>query len=123
MEDEQVMRQRVVDAVTRFQKDQMSVSAESVSVDFHPSSLVVTLQGITCPAEQNYARDKEARDLLERFHKELFEATKPVLEGAIGEILERSVQRSKLSVDPGSGDGVIVFTFKDKPCLHEEGKN
>lgn len=49
MEDEQVVKQRVVDAVTRFQKDQMSVSAESVSVDLHPGSLVVTLQGITCP--------------------------------------------------------------------------
>lgn len=47
MEEHGALRQRVVDAVTRFQKDQMSVSAESVSVDLHPNSLVVTLQGIT----------------------------------------------------------------------------
>ena len=66
MEDEQVVKQRVVDAVTRFQKDQMSVSAESVSVDLHPGSLVVTLQGITCPAEQNYALDKDSKGSLEK---------------------------------------------------------
>jgi len=105
------LKQQVVETVTRFQKDQMSVSPELVSVDFHPRCVVVTLQGATCPAEQNYARDRQGRELLGRFYDELFNATKSTLEVAITEILGQAVQQSSLSIDPESGNGVILFTF------------
>ena len=111
MATQERLQQQVVETVTRFQNDQMSVTPELVSVDFHPRCVVVTLQGATCPAEKNYARDRQGRELLGRFYNELFNATKPILEASITEILGRTVQQSSLSIDPESGNGVILFTF------------
>ena len=111
MDTQERLKQQVVDAVGTFQRDQMSVSPESVSVDFHAHCVVVTLQGASCPAERDYARERRGRELLGRFYEELFNATKLALEMAITEILGRPVRRSRLSVDPESGDGVIMFSL------------
>jgi uncharacterized protein YbcI len=105
------LKQRVVDAVGAFQRDQMSVSPESVTVDFHSNRVVVTLQGASSPAERAYARERSGREMLETFYDALFGAVKPTLETAIAEILGRPVQRSRLTVDAESGDGVILFTL------------
>ena len=105
------LRRRVAEAVTRFENDQMSVRPESVSVDIHARSLVVSFEGAACPAEKHYARDRQAGELLQRFYDGAFEAAKPILESAIQEILRARVDRSKLIVIPETGDGVIVFMF------------
>ena len=105
------LKRQVVTAVTKFESDQMSTNPVSISVAIHPQELVVTFRGATCPAERNYARDADARELLERFYNRLYEATKPILESTIQEILNRRVERSRLSVAPESGDGVILFAL------------
>ena len=111
MDTQERLKERVVEAVSAFQRDQMSVSPESVSVDFHSHCVVVTLQGASCPAERDYARERRGREMLGRFYEELFNATKPALELAIAEILGRPVQRSRFTVDSESGDGIILFTL------------
>jgi len=111
MDKQERLKQQVMDAVGTFQRNQMLVSPESVSVDFHSHSVVVTLQGASCPAERDYARERRGREMLGRFYEELFNATKLTLEMAITEILGRPIRRSKLTVDAESGDGVILFAL------------
>jgi len=111
---EEGAKQRVIEAVVKFEKSQMSVTPESVSVDFHPNSLVVTLQNATCPAEKSYARNREARELLEKLYTEVFEATRPILEASIEDILGHRVERSRFSLDPESGNAVILVVFVDE---------
>jgi len=113
------LKQQIVEAVSSFQKDQLAVVCESITVDCHPDNLVVTLSGATCQAERVYAQDREARELLERFYNELFEVIKPILEGKIQDILGRKVRRSKLNIDPGSGAGVILLALASNACLEE----
>ena len=105
------LKRRIADAVTRFENDQMSVRPESVSVDIHARSLVVSFQGAACPAEKHYAREPQAGELLQRFYGGVFEAARPILESAIQEILKVRIERSRLVVIPQTGDGVILFTF------------
>ena len=105
------LKQQIIEAVSSFQEAQLAVVCESITVDFHPDDLVVTLSGATCPAEREYARDRNARELLERFYNELFEVIKPILEGKIQDILGRKVQRSRLNIDPCSGAGVILLAL------------
>ncbi len=111
MDKEDRLKQEIVKVVTRFESDQMSVRPESVSVTLQARALLVTLRGATCPAEQNYARGRQGRELLERLYGEVFDTAKPILEAAIEGILEQKVERSRLSVDTESGDGVILFTL------------
>ncbi len=113
------LKQQIIEAVGSFQEAQLAVTCESIVVDFHSDNLVVTLRGATCPAERDYARDKRARELLERFYSELFDVIKPILEAKIQEILGRKVRRSRLNIDPESGAGVILLTFAGEACLDE----
>lgn len=119
MNNEDRLKQRIVEAVSSFQRDQLAVTCESIAVDVHTDTLVVTLRGATCPAERNYARDREAQTLLERFYGELFDVIRPVLEARIQAILGRQVQGSRLSIDPESGAGVILLTLASEACPEE----
>lgn len=116
MDEQERLRQQIAAAVSDFQRTQMAVSCESVAVDFHDETLVVTLRGATSPAERDYARNREARELLEKFYHQLFEVIKPILEARIQEITRRQVQRSRLDIDPESGTGVILATLTGEPC-------
>ena len=89
----------------------MAVTCESITVDLHADTVVITLRGVTSPAEKDLARDREARELLERFYGELFDVIKPILEAKIRETLGRHVRRSKLNMDSASGAGVILLTM------------
>ena len=118
MDKEERLKQGIVKVITRFESDQMSVRPESVSVALQPRALLVTLRGTTCPAEKNYARGRQGRELLERLYGEVFDTAKPILEAAIEGILKQKVERSRLNVDAESGDGVILFSLGAK--IHSE---
>ena len=60
------LKKQIIEAVNDFQRSQLAVTCESMAVDIHPDTLVVTLRGAMCPAERDYARDREARELLKR---------------------------------------------------------
>jgi uncharacterized protein YbcI len=95
----------------------MSAASESVEVDIHSESVVVTLRGLTCPAERDYARHRDGKALLERLHGDLYDAIKPVLETRIEGILGRQVLSSRLRTDPEAGIGVILLTLASEACL------
>jgi uncharacterized protein YbcI len=113
-------KQQVREAVSSFQSTQLAATCESIDVDCHADTLVVTLRGATSPVERDLARDKSARKLLETFYSELFDAIKPDLEAKVQEIIGWQVQRSRLNIDPESGAGVILFTFEGKACPEDQ---
>ncbi len=45
------LKQHIVEIITSFEREQMSVVPESVSLDLHAQSLVVTFRGAACPAD------------------------------------------------------------------------
>ncbi len=114
------LKQQIVEAVSSFQETQLAVICKSVVVDLHADTLVVTLCGATSPAERDFARDRKARELLDKFYSELFDVIKPILEAKIQEILGRQVRRSWLNIDPVSGAGVILLTFAGEACIEEQ---
>ena len=109
--EEQEIHRRIAEAVTAFQQSQISGAQCSINVSMQSDAVVITLRGVMSPAEKNYAKDRKARRLLERFYEELFDTTRPMLETSVQEILGQRVKRSRFAVDPESGDGVIVVTF------------
>ena len=117
------LKQQIVEAVSSFQRDQMAVTCESITVNFHTDTIVVTLDGASCPAEKDYAQNREARELLERFYGELFDVIKPILEARVQEILGRQIRQSRLNIYPQSGAGVIVLALASEACLKERPHN
>ena len=120
MTKEDQLKRQIIKAVSSFQMTQLSVTCNSLTVDLHADTLVVTLCGATSLAERDFARDRRARELLEKFYHELFDVIKPILEAKIQEILGRQVRRSRMNIDPESGAGVILLTFAGEACAEEQ---
>jgi uncharacterized protein YbcI len=120
MNKQDELKQQILEAVSNFQRTQLAVTCKSLTVDLHPDTLVVTLCGATTPAERDFARDRRARELLEKLYDELFDVIKPILEAKIQEILGRQVRRSRMNIDPESGAGVILITFAGEACVDEQ---
>ena len=102
----------LVEAVSAFLADEMSMTPTSVSVDVHPDSIVVTFRGATSQGEKACARDLQARERIERCYRKLFQFTAPSLNATVGPIAGRPVEQSRLSLDVVAGDGVILFTCR-----------
>jgi len=111
MRTEDDLKRRIVQAVLRFEKEQFGASPESVAVDLSPQAVVVTLRGACAPAERQYAGSGHGRALLKRLYQELFDAVRKDLEALIAQLLGVSVRLSQLTIDPASGDGVILFAL------------
>ncbi len=107
-------QQQIEEAVSQFFDTYMSARSESVLVDLHDSHLLVTLQQVVCPAEREYARERRSRERLERLFSETFDTVKAELETAVARIVGGTVRQSRLSVDPLTGDAVVVF-FMEQP--------
>jgi len=123
MDEQERLKCRVAEAVTAFQREQMSLAVEAAWVDFHPGFVVVTTRGAVCPAEQRCAQDKEARDLIQRLYSDLFDSCKGLIERQIEEILGRPVTQSRLSVDPESGDHIVFFACAAEACQERDASD
>ena len=108
---EEWLKQHIVEIITSFEREQMSVAPTSISLDLHPQSLVVTFRGAACPADMALADNDEMARLLEQFYGAVFDAAKLELETGIASILGRRVARSKYTMDPRSGDGYLLFSL------------
>jgi len=104
---------QIVEAVVRFEQNEMSLCMESVTVRLQGDTLFVTLEGLTFPAEKACAQNERGEGLMERYHSRLYGASRSSLEAEIEALLGRRVRRSALRVDPLSGTGTIQFALGD----------
>jgi uncharacterized protein YbcI len=115
MDDEGDLKQQVSDVVARFEREVMAIRPGSVAVDLHPCAAVVTMHGIGSQAERDYAKESPGKELLERLYSETFNVVRGELEALLERVLGRKVRRSILTLDPETGDGVILIAFADGP--------
>ena len=107
------VQNRILETITRFENTYMSVRPESVLVNLHDSYILVILHQAVCAAEREYARERQARELLERLYARVFDAAKSKLEADIAEIVGRPVQQSRMNVDTLAGNIILVFLLKE----------
>ncbi len=121
MEEDSILKKQVEEAVATFAYDYMGVTPKSVVADIHPCSVLATLHGIIPPVEKDFANgDLEGRDLLEKCYNNVFDVAKKAFEAALENILGQLVQSSMLTVNPESGDGVMIISLADRPPAQEQ---
>ena len=96
-------------AAIDFTTNHMSLTPEAVFVHIDEQNIVITLHGITCPAEKEYAREKQSRAILKGLYDEVFEVNHYILESIIENIIGQRIEHSRLTVDPDTGNGVIML--------------
>lgn len=111
MSEPNQVQERIITAVTWFESQSMALKSEAITVNLSEPYLIVTLRGAICQAERQYAQDRSSRELLEKLYADVFDVAKHGLDAAVGSILGRHVQRSRMSVDPMLGDAILVFVL------------
>lgn len=114
------MEAAVGNAVIRFKKEYMGRGPLSVRTYLIDDVVLVRLQGVLTPAEQNLARVEEqsrGRDLIKRMRLELIEHGRPILEATIRDILGVAVVSLHTDVSTVTGESVLVFTLGGKPTF------
>jgi len=82
---------------------------------------LATLQGIIPPVEKDYAEGEPAgRDLLVKCYNNVFDVAKKAFEAALENMLGQVIQSSMLTVNPKSGDGVMIFNLADGSPAQEQ---
>jgi uncharacterized protein YbcI len=110
-------------AVIRFKKEYMGRGPLSVRTYLIDDMVLVRLQGVLTPAEQNLARVEEksrGRDLIKQVRLELIEHGRHILESAIRGILGVDVVSLHTDVSTQTGESVILLTLSEKPKFGAE---
>ena len=113
MDSEEKLKQQVIDVAKRFFAEQMSIKPESIMVDIHSDCLIITLHNAISRAETAYTKEKLSSNLLYRFYKDTFDASKLIFEKAVSEVFPRYITGSFMSLHPESGKCVIVVSICD----------
>lgn len=112
MRTPQEVENEVVQAVQRFEREQMALRPTAIVAQVREQTLFVLLEGISPPAEQVCAGQGQGQDLIEAYHAELFAAGREELERELSAIVGRDVVRSSFKVDPVAGTGVMQFALE-----------
>ena len=110
MDTQETLKQQVADAARWFFEEHMSMTPESILVDIHSDCLVVTLNNAICMAETAYTKEELSRNLLARFYKDTFDASKLIFEASVDKVIPQRITGSFMSLHPESGTCVIVVS-------------
>ncbi len=61
--------------------------------------------------EEAYTKQTLSQTLLDKFYKDVFEASKVIFETAIAEVFPRRIAESFISLHPETGKCIIVISF------------
>jgi len=111
MDSEEKLKQQIIDVAKRFFAEHMSIKPESIVVDIHSDCLVITLHKAISRAETAYSKEKLSSNLLDRFYKDTFEASKLVFETAVSKVFPQCISGSFMSLHPESGRCVVFVSL------------
>ncbi|MHC4396746.1 MAG: Na-translocating system protein MpsC family protein [Planctomycetota bacterium] len=111
MDSEEKLKQQVTEVAKRFFVEHMSMNPESIVVDIHSDCLVLTLHNAISRAETAYTKEKLSSNLLDRFYKDTFDASKLIFETAVGKVFPQRITGSFMSLHPEFGKCVIVVSL------------
>ncbi|MFP4416277.1 MAG: Na-translocating system protein MpsC family protein [Chitinivibrionales bacterium] len=101
----------IAEVVRRYGIEQLGIRPGSISVDIHNRSVIVTLEGVSHPAEVDLSRERLSREMVEKMYVEMFNISKSVLYLRLENVLGRTVDRSFFAIESEYGDAVIVLFF------------
>lgn len=114
MEHANPLQQRIGQALIRFVGLHFRMQPQSIWVDIHERSLVVTLEDIVPPVERDYARDNRNQELIDQSYSQVFACMRHLAENEVEQILDQPVKNSIMRVDTESGNAYVVFNLAIK---------
>lgn len=109
--------------ISRFEQESRGRGPKAIHAYLLGDLLVVRLQGLLTPAEQQLAKipSEKGRDLLKQVRTHLIETARPLLQALVREITGVPVVSLHHDISTVTGEAFVLFTLAESP-LHRPGK-
>jgi uncharacterized protein YbcI len=98
------------EAIIKFEREYLGRGPQEARTFFLNDMILVRLRGILTPAEMKLAESQEGRELVKETRRQLHESSRPLLEGAVRDILGCGVISLHTDMSTKAGERIIVFT-------------
>ncbi len=115
----------VCQAMSRFAQECMGRGPKDIHTHLIGDLLLVRLQGVLTPAEQQLVKSLQAekgRDLLKQVRIQLMETARPIMEAMVREITGIKVLSMHHDISTRTGEEVVLFTLVESPFLRSAKK-
>lgn len=103
---------QVSEAMTKFERNYFGRGPHRVRTYMLDDMVVVRLEGLLSPAEQQLVKNPEGAKLLKEIRSSLIENAEVLLCDIIRDILKRDIVSLHASINAKIGERVIIFTLK-----------
>ena len=115
----------ISEALIKFEKEYMGRGPEQTRTYIIGEMVIVRLQRVLTPAEQQLAGasdEMRGLTLIKQVRTELLEKARPLLEQIILDLTSRNVKSLHTDISTATGERVIIFTL-DRPVLINSEKD
>lgn len=113
----------ISEALIKFEKEYMGRGPEQTKTYIIGDLIVVRLQRVLTPAEQQLAGasgEMRGLTLIKQVRTELLEKARPLLEQIILDLTGRTVKSLHTDISTATGERVIIFTLDSPVLLNSE---
>ncbi len=97
-------------AMIKFEKEHLGRGPLEARTYFVDDLVLVRLRGILTPAEMRLAENREGQTLVKETRRQLFEVSRPLLEGIVQEVLGRQLISLHTDMSTKTGERIVVLT-------------
>ncbi|MBN2592997.1 MAG: DUF2294 domain-containing protein [Sedimentisphaerales bacterium] len=113
----------ISEALIKFEKEYMGRGPEQTKTYIIADMIVVRLQRVLTPAEQQLAGasdEMRGLTLIKQVRTELLEKARPLLERIITDLTGKSVKSLHTDISTATGERVIIFTLDSPVAFNSE---
>jgi uncharacterized protein YbcI len=99
-------------AIVKFEKEYLGRGPLDARTHLINDMVLVRLRGVLTPAEEKLSESKEGKALVKDARRQLFETSRPILEGFVNDILETNLIDLFSDISTDTGERVIVLTVE-----------
>ena len=103
---------QIGEALVRFEKEYMGRGPRETRTYIVDDVVLVRLQGVLTPAEEQLAKSAEGADLIKRTRVKLLEGARVLLERIIFDITKFQVKSLHSDISTKTGERIIAFTLE-----------
>ena len=103
---------QIGEALVRFEKEYMGRGPRETRTYIVDDVVLVRLQGVLTPAEEQLAKSAEGADLIKRTRVKLLEGARVLLERIIFDITTFQVKSLHSDISTKTGERIIAFTLE-----------
>jgi uncharacterized protein YbcI len=114
----------ICQGITRFEQECRGRGPKDIHAYLHGDFVVVRLQGLLTPAEQQLAKgpSEKGRDLLKQVRTHLIETAKPLLQALVQDITGVPVVSLHHDISTVTGEAFVILTLAESPVCRPAKK-